>query len=51
MGSADLNNKTFTVVISLILVLYAGLAAPALPNQVILFFDTMVGKILFLFLN
>lgn len=45
-----LNNKTFSVVVSLILVLYAGLAAPALPNQVIQFFDTMLGKVLFLFL-
>ena len=45
-----LNNKTFSVIISLLLVLYAGLAAPALPNQVILFFDTAVGKVLFLFL-
>ena len=32
-----LNNKTFSVVVSLVLVLYAGLAAPALPNQVIQF--------------
>lgn len=45
-----LENKTNTLVISLILVLYAGLAAPALPNSVIQFFDTMLGKVLFLFL-
>ena len=45
-----LDNKTVTVVISLLLAIYAGLAAPALPNSVILFFDTWYGKILFMFL-
>lgn len=44
------NNKTFTTVVSLLLALYAGLAAPALPNNVILFFDTLVGKVLMVFL-
>ena len=43
-------DKTFTMVASLVLTLYAGLAAPALPNSVILFFDTFAGKLLFLFL-
>lgn len=47
---AIFGNKTFSTVISLILALYAGLAAPALPNSVILFFDTWFGKILFMFL-
>ena len=45
-----LENKTTSLVISLVLVLYAGLAAPALPNSVIKFFDTMLGKVIFLFL-
>ncbi len=45
-----LDNKTVTIVISLLLAIYAGLAAPALPNSVILFFDTWYGKILFMFL-
>lgn len=44
------DNQTFTLVVSLILALYAGLAAPALPKSVILFFDTIVGKLVFLFL-
>jgi len=45
-----LENKTNTLIISLILVLYAGLAAPALPNSVVKFFDTTLGKVIFLFL-
>ena len=45
-----LENKTTSLVISLVLVLYAGLAAPALPNSVIKFFDTMLGQVIFLFL-
>ena len=44
------NNKTFTTVVSLLLALYAGAAAPALPNSVILFFDTLIGKVLMVFL-
>ena len=44
------NNKTFTTVVSLTLALYAGLAAPALPDSIVYFFDTIVGKLLFLFL-
>uniref|UniRef100_A0A6C0IYE2 Uncharacterized protein n=1 Tax=viral metagenome TaxID=1070528 RepID=A0A6C0IYE2_9ZZZZ len=44
------DNKSFTTVVSLLLALYAGLAAPALPNNVILFFDTLVGKVLMVFL-
>jgi hypothetical protein len=43
-------NKTFSTVVSLLLALYAGLAAPALPNSVVLFFDTWFGKIFFMFL-
>ena len=45
-----LENKNVTTVLSLLLALYAGLAAPALPNVVIKFFDTFVGKVLFIFL-
>jgi len=45
-----LDNPTFSTVSSLVLALYAGMAAPALPNSVILFFDTIPGKVLFLFL-
>ena len=45
-----LNNQTVVNVITLCLALYAALAAPALPNSVILFFDTIVGKLLLLFL-
>lgn len=45
-----LDHPKFSTVSSLILALYAGMAAPALPNSVILFFDTIPGKILFLFL-
>lgn len=44
------NNKTFTTVVSVTLALYAGLAAPALPDSIVYFFDTIVGKLLFLFL-
>lgn len=44
------DNQTFTLVVSLILALYAGLAAPALPKSVIIFFDTIIGKLIFLFL-
>ena len=45
-----MNNTTFTVVASLVLAMYAGLAAPSLPNSVVLFFDTTLGKLLFIFL-
>ena len=45
-----LDNETFSTVTSLVIALYAGMAAPALPNSVILFFDTLLGKLLFLFL-
>jgi hypothetical protein len=45
-----LDNKTLTIVLSMLIVLYSALAAPALPNSVILFFDTWYGKLLFMFL-
>jgi hypothetical protein len=44
------NNKMATLIVSLLIVLYSALAAPALPNSVILFFDTWLGKLLFMFL-
>jgi hypothetical protein len=43
-------NKMTTTLLSLLIVLYSALAAPALPNSVILFFDTWYGKLLFMFL-
>lgn len=45
-----LDNKYVFITLSVIIALYASLAAPALPNTVILFFDTMLGRFLFLFL-
>ena len=45
-----LDNDNVATVTSLVIALYAGMAAPALPDRVILFFDTVVGKLLFLFL-
>jgi hypothetical protein len=45
-----LDNKTLTIVLSMLIVLYSALAAPALPNSVILFFDTWYGKLIFMFL-
>jgi len=45
-----LDNKTLTIVLSMLIVLYSALAAPALPNSVVLFFDTWYGKLLFMFL-
>jgi len=43
-------NKMATIIVSMLIVLYSALAAPALPNSVILFFDTWYGKLLFMFL-
>jgi len=45
-----LDNKNVSTIITLSLALYAGLAAPALPNEVILFFDTVIGRLLLVFL-
>lgn len=45
-----LDNDNVATVTSVIIALYAGMAAPALPDSVVLFFDTVVGKLLFLFL-
>lgn len=43
-------NPTIVLIISLITTLYATLAAPRLPNSVIEFFDSSIGKLIFLFL-
>lgn len=43
-------NKIFVASLGLFLAIYAGWLAPALPNSVIGFFDTAVGKLLFIFL-
>jgi|LakMenEpi03Aug12_release.lakeMendotaPanAssembly.Ray.scaffolds.fasta_scaffold79801_6 hypothetical protein len=44
------NDKISTSIVTLLIILYAALAAPSLPNSVILFFDTWYGKLLFMFL-
>ena len=45
-----LQDQTTSIVVSLVLALYAGLAAPKLPDSVVKFFDTMLGKVIFIFL-
>jgi len=45
-----LENKTTTSVLTLLLALYAGMFAPALPNNIIQFFDSVFGKMVFCFL-
>lgn len=44
------NNKWVTLSIGLIVALYGAFLAPALPAPIIRFFDTFIGKLLFLFL-
>lgn len=43
-------NKNSKVIAALLIGLYAAAVAPALPNNIILFFDTIVGKLLFIFM-
>ena len=43
-------NKIFLASIALFFALYAGWLAPKLPNSVIYFFDTIPGKLLFIFI-
>jgi hypothetical protein len=43
-------NKMFVACLGVFLAVYAGWLAPALPNSVIGFFDTAVGKLMFIFL-
>ena len=44
------SNKYFSTSVSVILALYAGALAPALPNKLIEIADTLLGKIIFVFL-
>lgn len=44
-----LKMKNVKLIVVLCIALYAGAIAPALPNAVIEFFDTIPGKLLFLF--
>jgi hypothetical protein len=43
-------NQYFVGGLTLFLALYAGMLAPKLPNSVLYFFDSLVGKFLFIFL-
>jgi len=43
-------NPTHVLVISLLITIYSALLAPRLPNSIIEFFDTFIGKLLLLFL-
>ena len=44
------SNQYVISIVSLLLALYAGAVAPALPNAVIRLFDTIPGKVIFAFL-
>jgi hypothetical protein len=43
-------NKIFLACLGLFLAVYAGWLAPALPDSVVNFFDTSIGKLIFIFL-
>ena len=45
-----LSNKYVSGFVSILIALYAVFVAPALPNQVLHFFDTPIGRLLFIFL-
>ena len=45
-----LHNKYLSGFVSLLLALYAVYVAPELPNEVLQFFDTPIGRLLFIFL-
>ncbi len=45
-----MENNTVVMVVSIIVALYSTLIAPALPNSIIRFFDTLLGKLIFIFL-
>ena len=45
-----LKHKHLKLVLILMVTIYSALLAPALPNSVIKFFDTIPGKLLFVFL-
>ena len=44
------DNKTFVAAVALFFALYAGRLAPKLPNIMVSFFDTTLGKFLFIFI-
>lgn len=44
------DNQYFTGVLFIVFAVYAGMLAPRLPNKVIYFFDTILGKLIFIFL-
>ena len=44
------DNKTFVAGLALFFALYAGRLAPKLPNFMVSFFDTTLGKFLFIFI-
>ena len=50
--SADrlLKHKYLNLLVVLLIALYAGMAAPVLPNFIITAVDSTVGKLVFLFL-
>jgi hypothetical protein len=43
-----LKTENITTVVALLIAIYAGLAAPSLPNSVIHFFDQWYGKLIFI---
>jgi len=45
-----LKHKNLRLVLILMVTIYSALLAPALPNSIIRFFDTVLGKLLFVFL-
>ena len=45
-----LKHKNLKLVLILMVTIYSALLAPALPNSIIKFFDTILGKLLFVFL-
>ena len=45
-----LKHKNLRLVLILMVTIYSALVAPALPNSIIKFFDTILGKLLFVFL-
>jgi len=48
--NALLKHKHLKLVLILMVTIYSALLAPALPNSIIRFFDTIPGKLLFIFL-
>ena len=50
MTNRLIKNKKVSLILSLLIAMYAGLAAPALPNVVVRAADSTVGKLFFLFL-